>query len=150
MKSDPVFHNLISSERRRSGFANSAQATLQRARSFAYRRCSVTTGGVLRELDRVGRVVRSLQPTQMLPGPAAHAEFDKQFPTETGNTPPSAFSTESHGIANREHAFAPNAAAAQAPQVLCGPCADTSFAAKACSRFAIPCDSVENADGGVL
>ena len=62
----------------------------------------------------------SLQPTQMPPGPAAYAEFDKQFPTETDNTLPSAFSTDSHGIANRQHAFALNDVSAQTPQVLCG------------------------------
>ena len=62
----------------------------------------------------------SLQPTQMPPRPAAYAEFDKQFPTETDNTLPSAFSTDSHGIANRQHAFALNDVSAQTPQVLCG------------------------------
>jgi hypothetical protein len=61
-----------------------------------------------------------LQPTQMPPGAAAYAEFDKQLLTETGNTLPSAFSTDSHGIANRQDAFALNDVSAQTPQVLCG------------------------------
>jgi hypothetical protein len=56
----------------------------------------------------------------MPPGAAAYAEFDKQLLTETGNTLPSAFSTDSHGIANRQDAFALNDVSAQTPQVLCG------------------------------
>ena len=61
-----------------------------------------------------------MQPTQMPPGAAAYAEFDKQLLTETGNTLPSAFSTDSHGIANRQDAFALNDVSAHTPQVLCG------------------------------
>src|SRR5437763_14549789 len=101
MKPDPVFHNQSRPERRSSGFANSAQATLQGARSFAYRRCSVTTGGVLRDVARVGRELRSLQPTQMPHGAATYAEVDKQLLTETGNTLPSALSTDSHRLPTR-------------------------------------------------
>ena len=38
----------------------------------------------------------------------------------------------------------------RSPQRTCDVCADTSFTAKACCRFPIPCESAENADGEVL